>query len=106
MPGQSAGAWSPRRTAASLIIKSLRSTAATAIGLERKASKSMPEVRSSLRAMASNMWPGKRRESLKDKDGFSLGPEPHRRFQHLAVAQIHRGHKHGGEFHFKTGFIE
>jgi hypothetical protein len=41
----------PEGTAASLITKSLRSTAAIAIGLERKASKSMPEAKSFIMAV-------------------------------------------------------
>jgi hypothetical protein len=37
------------------MIKSLRSTAAIAIGLERKVSKSIPEVKSWIMAMASDI---------------------------------------------------
>src|SRR5579863_1711998 len=77
----------PSRAAASLMICSLRSTAATAMGFERNASKSMPDVNSSIIAIASMMSLNHRcGGGLKDKNRLAL-----RSFQHLGAERLSIG---------------
>src|SRR6266581_4703111 len=87
-PGHSASALSPRRTAASLITCSLRSTAAIVFGSSRNASKFMSFVNCSIAATASRMSAREREGSLKGKHGLALGLVAHRLFQCLSRRQI------------------
>jgi hypothetical protein len=71
------------------MICSLRSTAETAIGFDRNASKSMPDVNCSMIAIASTMSVNQRRGGgLKDKNRLAFDPFKHRRPQHLSVRQV------------------
>src|SRR5579863_4481159 len=79
----------PSRVAASLMICNLRSTAATAMGLERKASKSMPEVNWSIIAIAFTMSLNQRSGGgLKDKNRLALRSFKHLGAKHLSVGQV------------------
>src|SRR5579884_2806709 len=87
--GATCSASVPSLNAASLMICNFRSTAATAIGFPRNASKSIPDVKFSIIAIASRMSLNQRSAGeLKDKDRLAfrslddLGP------QHLSVRQI------------------
>src|SRR5256885_16588963 len=88
-PGHSPPPPSPRRTAASLITCSLRSTAAIVFGSSRNASKSMSLVNCSMAATASRMSARDRESSLKGKDGLALGLVAHRFLQCLGGRQVH-----------------
>src|SRR2546425_8560952 len=87
--GHNASACLPRRTAASLITCSLRSTAAIVFGSLRNASKSMPFVNCSMAATASRMSARDREGSLKGKHGLALGLVAHRFLQCLGGRQVH-----------------
>src|SRR5207248_10837450 len=77
------------RDAASLMICNLRSMAATAIGFERNASKSMPDVNCSIMAIASLISLNQRcRGELKDKDRLAFGSFRYLRPKHLPIRQI------------------
>src|SRR5690349_443235 len=71
------------------MICSLRSTAETAIGFDRNASKSMPDVNCSISAIASRMSPNQRRGGgRKDKNRLAFDPFKSLRPQHLSVRQV------------------
>lgn len=73
-PGQRASAAAPSRIAASLIICSLRSTAATVFGSSLNSSRSMPEVNLSIMSMASAISRSESSSSLKGKHRLPRGP--------------------------------
>src|SRR5262249_20598745 len=92
-PGHSVSAFSPRRTAASLITCSLRSTAAIVFGSSRNESTSMSLVNCSMAETASRMSVREREASLKGKNGLALGLIAHRLLQRLRGGEIHTNAK-------------
>lgn len=71
------------------MICNLRSTAATAIGFKRNASKSIPEVNCSIIAIASIISLNQRcGGGLKDKDRLALRSFKDLGAQHLSVGQV------------------
>jgi hypothetical protein len=75
--------------AASLMICNLRSTAATAMGLVRNASKSMPDVNCPIIAIASMMSANERcGGGLRDENRLALRFFKHLRPQHLSVEKV------------------
>src|SRR5271157_1037790 len=72
-PGHRRSASSPSRIAASLMSRSLRSTAAIVFGSSRKASKSMPCTNWTIMSMPSRISRRESAGSLKGKDGLTRG---------------------------------
>src|SRR5712671_1111437 len=87
-PGHNRSACGPRRTAASLITYSLRSTAAIVFGSWRNESKSIPLVNCSIAATASPISLRESKGSLKGKHCLAPGLFAHRVFQCPGRRQI------------------
>src|ERR1035437_3948660 len=105
-PGHSRSASSPSRVAASLMSRSLRSTAATVFGSPLNASKFIPRTNWTIMSMPSRISRRESAGSLKGKDSLARGLGGNRLLEAFCRGKIHSGTQHVREAVFNGDHVQ